>query len=70
MPVSLVARPGTAVTVDDARHVFAAGAGIDRHAAGIAALIEPGFLTEAGWDIDDAVAVLIERMARENHRWG
>ena len=40
----------TAVTANEAGHVFAAAAGIDRHAARIAALIDPGFLTEAGWD--------------------
>jgi integrase len=41
---------GTAVTVNDAGHVFAVAAGIDRHAARIAALIDRGFLTEVGWD--------------------
>jgi integrase len=44
----------TAATVNDARHVFAA-AGIDPHTARIAALIDPGFLTETGWDPDRLV---------------
>jgi hypothetical protein len=40
----------SAVTANEAGHVFAAAAGIDRHATRIAALIDPGFLTEVGWD--------------------
>jgi hypothetical protein len=38
-----------AVTAD-AWHVFATGRGIDRPAAQIAALIDPAFLAESGWD--------------------
>jgi hypothetical protein len=33
-----------------ARHVVATAAGIDPHTARIAALIDPEFVTEAGWD--------------------
>lgn len=45
----------TAAMVNDAGHVFAGAAGIDPHAARIAALIDLGFLTEAGWDGDRLV---------------
>ena len=37
------------VTTVGGAHVFA-DTRIDRHAAAIAALIDPAFLTEAGWD--------------------
>ncbi len=50
--VSSAAPSGTAVTVNDATHVFAAAERVDRHATRIAALIDPGFLTEVGWDPD------------------
>lgn len=40
---------GAATTVTDASHVFA-DAVADRHAVAIAAVIDPAFLTEAGWD--------------------
>lgn len=52
VPVSSAAPSGTAVTVNDATHVFAAAERVDRHATRIAALIDPGFLTEVGWDPD------------------
>ena len=53
--VSSVAPSGNTVTANDARHVFAAAAGIERPAARIAALIDPAFLTEVGWDPDRLV---------------
>ncbi|MGH3628555.1 MAG: site-specific integrase, partial [Sciscionella sp.] len=46
--MSARAVPAGAVVADGA-HVFA-DPGIDRHAAAIAAVIEPAFLAEAGWD--------------------
>jgi hypothetical protein len=42
------AAPATALTTG-APHVFA-DAGIDEHAVRIAAVIDPAFLAEAGWD--------------------
>ena len=39
-----------AAATDDASHLFATAAGIGWHAARIAALIDPTFLAELGWD--------------------
>jgi integrase len=59
--VSAVAKASTAamslseIDTASARHVFAAVARVDSPAARIAVLIDPGFLTEVGWDPDRLV---------------
>jgi integrase len=48
--VSAAALAGAAATLTDASRVFAEPVA-DRHASAIAALIDPAFLAEAGWDL-------------------
>jgi integrase len=48
--VSITASVRATAVEAPAGHVFATAAGIDPHAARIAALIDPEFLAEAGWD--------------------
>ena len=47
--MSAVEAVGTVAAAVDASHVFA-DAGIDRHAARVAAVVDPAFLAEAGWN--------------------
>jgi hypothetical protein len=47
--VSAAAAAATATPTADAAHVFNAVT-VDRHTAGICAVLDPVFLAEAGWD--------------------
>ncbi len=56
MTVALHSTPDGSVSPLDVSHVFATSDGVDRRAVRLAALVDPAFLTEAGWD--PAISVL------------